>query len=418
MSVGCGGRGVGEAGRAAFPPTYPAAMARMNGLRLCAVAGVAVAIAAAPGAYAQVRIVDTPGSAPVTQAAPAKVDARAAKSSPPGTSPAQGATVSKDAETMAQARRFLAEGKPGRALSLMDTWIANYERREKKTSLAGEFIGWLFRDPTPARNTAEFWRAYEESRAYVPEAFYLRGNAKLAMGNEFDALYDYEEVIKYYPESEQFVPCLERELQVSRLYLNGLDKPSAFFGIRWGDGHYLAEEIILRLAERLPGSRLAERALLDLADYYARSRDLNLAAESYDVFLRLYPKSEFRSLAMQRRVFANIARFKGPGYDASSLKDAMVQIEEFQQEFPAEAQRTGVSDALQARVDESAAACLMKSARWYLDRNDLVSARLTLTRLVKRHPRTGCAQEAVAELQKIDVRTGRATNAAGAESTP
>ncbi len=283
-----------------------------------------------------------------------------------------------DEESMASARRALAEDKPSRALSQLDSWIDRHDKSQGA--------------PSP----------------FLPEALYLRGNAKLAMGSEYDALYDYEDVIQNFPESEQFVPCLERELQVARLYLGGRSKPSNIFGLRLDNGKPLAEELILRICERLPGSRLAENSLLELADFYARTRDLELAAETYDVFLRLYPRSDQRSLAMQRRVYSNIARFKGPGYDTATLKDAMVQIDEFQQEFPAEAQRTGVSDALQARVDESAAAGLLKNALWYVDKGDDVSARLTLTRLIKRHSKTGAAQQAVTLIQQIDARRGAA----------
>ena len=262
--------------------------------------------------HGQVRIVRPPDGQPAGTAGNQPPTQPTQRVQPgPQQPPVQARAMTPDEETMAQARRSLAEGKPGKALSLMDSWLDKHK---------------------------------ESERAYVPEAYYLRGNAKLAMDDEFAALYDYEAVIRDYPESEQFVPCLERELQVARLYLNGRNKPSNLFGLRLDDGGPLGEELILRLAERLPGSRLAERALLDLADYYARTRDLALAAEAYDVFLRLYPKSQERALAMQRRVYANIARFKGPGYDSAALKDAMVQIDEFQEEFPAEAQRTGVSE--------------------------------------------------------------------------
>jgi outer membrane protein assembly factor BamD (BamD/ComL family) len=45
---------------------------------------------------------------------------------------------------------------------------------------------------------------------------------------------------------------------------------------------------------------------------------------------------------------------------------------------------------------------MLKSARWYRERGDEVSARLTLTRLITRHPRTAAAQQAVALIQQID----------------
>lgn len=400
--------------------SYSAAMTRrptpaILALLLCATA-----------THAQVKIVDPEAQPPVAVA-------------PSSQAPPVASGMSADAEAMAKIRRLLAEDRPSQAKKLADDWIEQRIERRSQVTGVGDFIGGtvfnaifafiseafstmmrsalggddnnktrndssdsdheLFpEDAIDVRHSTEV----TDPSPYFAEAYYLRGNAKLAMGNEFASLYDYEEVIKNHPESEQFVPCLERELQVARLYLNGRKKPSNLFGLRLDSGKPLAEEIILRICERLPGSRLAERAILELADYYARARDLELAAETYDVFLRLYPRSDQRSLAMQRRVYANIARFKGPGYDAAALKDAMVQIEEFQEEFPAEAQRTGVSDALMARVDESAAAGLLKNARWYLRKDDSVSARLTLTRLIKRHPRTGAAQQAVTMIQEID----------------
>jgi outer membrane protein assembly factor BamD (BamD/ComL family) len=270
---------------------------------------------------------------------------------------------------MTQARRHLAAEQPAKAKSILDAWIDRH-----RGSL----------------------------HASLPEAHYLRGNAWLALDEEYESLYDYEEVVKNYPGSEFFAPSLEREFQVAKLYLRGRNIPSRIFGLRIDSGDRLGEEIILRIAERLPGSRLAEQSLMELADHYARTRDLRLAAETYDVFLQLFPASEHRQLAMQRRVYANIAQFKGPGYATSTLRDAKVQIDEFQEEYPDAAQRTGLSDALIARVDDSAAAGLLQNARWYLKREDTVSARLTLTRLIRRHPKTAAAQEAMEMIQAID----------------
>jgi outer membrane protein assembly factor BamD (BamD/ComL family) len=160
----------------------------------------------------------------------------------------------------------------------------------------------------------------------------------------------------------------------------------------------------VRIAERLPGSKLAERALLELADYYARVRELRMAVETYDVFVRLFPRSPMRANAMQRRIYATVAQFKGPRYDVRMLKDAQVQIEDFAAEFPAEAQRTGLNDGLVARLDESAATGMLTQAKWYADRDDPVSARLTLVRLVRRHPKTGAAHEALEFIKQLDER--------------
>jgi tetratricopeptide (TPR) repeat protein len=232
----------------------------------------------------------------------------------------------------------------------------------------------------------------------VPEALILRGDAHLAGGDEYRALLDYERVARDFSGTDALPIALERELRVANLYLNGL-RVKMWGMFRIDSGRPLAEEIIIRINERLPGSRLAEQALLDLADHYYRERELRQAADTYDVFLKLFPSSDKRQIAMQRRLYANIAKFKGPQYDASSLIEAQVQIEEYAAEFPAQAREKGLDDALTARLQESLAAEMLETARWYLRVDDPVSARLTLNRLVRAHPRTQAAIDAQAIMQ-------------------
>jgi outer membrane protein assembly factor BamD (BamD/ComL family) len=231
----------------------------------------------------------------------------------------------------------------------------------------------------------------------LPEAHVLRATAQIGRNNEFKALFDLEDVARRYPDSPAFTTALERELDVANLYLNGLRR--RVWGIRIESGVDISEEIIVRINERLPGSRLAEQALMNLADYYYRQRDLKMAATAYECFTILFPRSELRQKAMERRIYATIAQFRGPEYDAKGLVEARYQIQQFRDQFPREAQAAGLSDALLARLDESAAAQMLTVAKWYLKRKDDPSGRLTLTRLIQKHPATGAAQEGLEILQ-------------------
>lgn len=270
-----------------------------------------------------------------------------------------------DAQVMDKARRLIAERRPDEAHDLLSAWLEADDRRKNP---------------------------------YTPEAYLLRGRAKLDDDEEANALREWEEVIKKYPGSEQFVPALEGEFDVAKLYIAGL-RPRAL-GLRIDEGRPIAEEIILRINQRLPGSKLAERALIALGDMYYRDRDLQSSVETYDVFLRLYPRSAYRSRALQRRAFATIAQFRGPGHDPSGLVEAKYQIEDFQREFPGEADRLGMSDALIARLDDSAAAHLLQVATWYQERGDDTSAKFTLGRLISKHPGSSAAVEALAIFEK------------------
>lgn len=256
--------------------------------------------------------------------------------------------------------------------------------------------------PKPARAIlTEFIDAHKrEGHPLLAEAYLLRGDAKMADGNEYQALYDYEIVTLDYPATESFITAVQRELDIGGRYVNGMKRKLA--GLRILKADDVGEELLIRVQERLPGSRAAERAGIELADYYFRQRDMEMAAIAYDLFLELYPKSEYRIDAMKRRVYSTIARFKGPRYDGSPLIDAQVLIERFSRLYPAEAQKAGLDDALSTRLDESAANSLLQTAQWYIRRGETVAGRYTLQRLLREHPRTAAAARALETLQERD----------------
>lgn len=264
------------------------------------------------------------------------------------------AEAGSDAALIAEARTHLAEKRPEKAKALLDKWI--------------EVNG-------------------NSDNPYLPQAYLLRGDALTASGNEYKALYDYEQgVVNRFPATEEFVIALERELEIGVRYVNGLKYK--WLGVRIWDASDIGEEILIRIQERLPSSRLAERAGIELADYYYRIRDLELAGEAYELFLLNYPNSAYKMKAMERRVYSSIGQYKGPRYDSASLLDAQALIRRYSALYPEEAEKVGLNDALVARIDESAAAELLESARWYMRQGDAVAARYTLTRLVAKHPST------------------------------
>ena len=256
-----------------------------------------------------------------------------------------------DEAIIAEARRALADERPGRARTLMDDFIeAN----------RGEANPWL------------------------PAAFRLRGDALVAMDQEYLALYDYETVAKEYPGSEEFRTTLRRELDIAHRYANGLKIRA--FGMRFVDGGDLAIELYIRTHERTPGSELGEEALISLADYYYAKQDMVMASESYDLYLYNYPGGPNRLKAFRRRIYADIIRFKGPDYDSTGLVNAQVQIRDFADRFPADAAEHGIDEGLATRIEESLAAQYLKAAEWYLGQDDDPSARYTIRRLVREYP--------------------------------
>ncbi len=265
-----------------------------------------------------------------------------------------------DAAVMADAARYIAQGNPEKAQKILSKWIDEHKR---------------------TRND------------FIAQAYYLRGVARLDQGREYKALFDFEAVIRDYPSSPYFLKAVEHEYNIGIDYINGLKR--RFLGMRFENARPTGEELLIRTQERVPGSQLAEQAAMALADHYYRIRELKLAAEMYSIFRENYPNSDRVRQAMLREIEANIARFKGPRYDGSGLVDAKLLIEQYQLQYPGESIRSGVTDGLNAWIDESAAQQVLDTAQWYLKVNDGTSARFVLARLIRRHPATDAADEAI-----------------------
>jgi tetratricopeptide (TPR) repeat protein len=279
----------------------------------------------------------------------------------PASTPEQGT----DAWVMAEAARLIADDRPGEARSLLDPWL---ERNES--------------EPSP----------------WLPRAYLLRGDARVMQGDEYKSLYDYEMVIREFPASEEYETAVLREMEIAQRYLDGLRRK--LWGlIRVEPARRLGEELMIRVQERLPGSRVSEEAAIRLAEHYYQSRDLALAKEMFDIFQRNYPDSEYAKDALLGQIYANVAQFKGPEYDASGLIEAELLLDRFVRRYPADALRSGIAEGLGSRIDESRAQQMLSTADWYLDRRDDPSARLVMRRLLRQHPATSAAQTALRIMQ-------------------
>jgi len=267
------------------------------------------------------------------------------------------------AAQLAQVRILLAEARFGRALNMVNRWMK--------------------RHPTSPLQ---------------PEAYLARGDALVGVGDEYEALYDYEFLARKYPGSEVFTLALEREYEIAIRYAEGLHRK--LFGLRIIDATDEAEELLIRIQERLPESGLAERAGLALADLYFRQRRMLLAADAYAIFIQRYPPSTDLGMARRRLIYANIATFKGPEFDIVGLKEARIELKQLQGRRPAEAERIGAG-ALIHRIEESESFKLLTTARWYLTEGDPIAAEYTLRSLIRRFPRSAAAMSALEQMPSI-----------------
>jgi outer membrane assembly lipoprotein YfiO len=253
-------------------------------------------------------------------------------------------------------------------------------------------------DAKGAERLAGAWIDQHERDPLLAEAYLLRGDALRAQKSYYKALFDYEYVARGYPASEAFVTVVERELEIGTLYARGTKRK--MWGMRILDAGDVAEELLIRVQERMPGSQLAEQAAMELADYYFGRRKMNLAVEMYSIFLEQYPDSDGVSKARKRLIYAHLATFKGPEFDASGLHEARAKLRELIVLEPAAA-ADFEAESLLTRLDESDARKMLLTARWYLRTGDPVAAELMVRRLVERYPRTLAASDALRLAGKI-----------------
>ena len=268
------------------------------------------------------------------------------------------------------ARRALAAGHPERAVELASRWIDRHP-----------------------------------GHPLLPEAYLLRADAKAAQERFYDALYDYEMVLRSFPGSDAFDTALERELKIAQAFARGVKR--RLWGLRIATAYSEAEEILIRIQERAPGSKIAERAGIELADFYYRRSDMELAATAYDLFLQNYPDSQWAAHALRRQVMANLASFQGPRFDATNLLEARSRLRDYQDIFPAAAERIG-AEALLTRIDETLARRSLLVAQWYERQDNDVSAIFMYKRLIEEHPGSAAAREALGRLRELDPELFRA----------
>ncbi len=247
-----------------------------------------------------------------------------------------------------------------------------------------------------ALQAAQEWIETHPAHNYMPQALLLRGDAHVALGQYWESLYDYEQLIIEWPASAEYLTAVEREYAVAQVFIGGWKRKLLGLRILPTDGE--GEELLIRVQERTPGSAIGERASLALADYYFGTQEMGLAAEAYDLFLGNYPQSDRREWAMLRLIQSNLARFKGPEFDGTGLLEADERLALYAAEFPAAAERIGV-EALRERIAESLAKRDLTSAAWYDRRGDAVAAASVYRRLVRDFPQTTAARDAVRWLE-------------------
>ena len=253
-------------------------------------------------------------------------------------------------------------------------------------------------DYDEAMQLASIWISGNERHPLVAEAHLIHGDALFAQKEFYQSLFDYELVARDHYGTKAAIAANEKELEIATMFARGMLRK--MWGMRISDATDEAEELFIRIQERLPRSPLAESAAIELADMYYRKKDMRLANEAYLIFVDPeigFPNSDQIGKARSRLIYTRLAAFRGPAYDDSGLIDARKELVQLKYSSP-RLSKTINSVAMITRIDESLGQKMLSTAKWYLKVNNPIAAEYTVRRLVKKYQNTGATIEALEHL--------------------
>lgn len=232
-------------------------------------------------------------------------------------------------------------------------------------------------------------------------ALFLLGQACSLEHEWFKGFYYFDELMDEYPESRYYYMALEKQYELADAFLNG--RKRTFLWFRMLSAEDEAVEMMYRIQQRSPGSPLAEKALLRTADYYYADSQYDLAADTYGVYARSYPRSPKVPRVRLRQAFSNYAQFRGLRFDATPLIDARAQLVEIAALYPDLAAEENLLPIVE-RIDQTFARKILVTADFYRRTNEPKAAVYNYRFLLATYPNSPDAAKAKAALEKMPPR--------------
>ncbi|MFI5378101.1 MAG: outer membrane protein assembly factor BamD [Tepidisphaerales bacterium] len=229
-------------------------------------------------------------------------------------------------------------------------------------------------------------------------AVFLLGIANFMNGDRIEAYYDFDEVMDTYPDSRFFYAALEQQYIIADQFLKGYKR--RFLGMAILDCTSEATEMLYRIQQRAPGSPLAEKSLLRVADYFYSQSDFDLSFDAYAAYVRGYPKSPHVPRVRMRMAFSSLAQFRGIRFDATPIIDARQQLLDIARLYPDLAEKENVASII-SRIDESLGRKLLDTAAFYKRTHQPASSAYYYRYVIKQYPDSPEAKIAAEQLSKL-----------------
>lgn len=279
-----------------------------------------------------------------------------------------------------------------------DQWVAAPSAPQAESGpLAAARLDLVQDKPREARKLLENWLEANVGDDRYYEGVYLLGEAYFQLGDYWKAHERFDEAVEN-TAGELFNKALQRDIDVARAFLSGKRR------ILWKIFRIPAQddgiEILDRVAERAPGTRLGEEALKLKADYFYENGDVDLAQDEYVALARDYPAGKYTALAMLRSAESAEAAFQGVAFSDAPLIEAQERYLQVQDAYPVYAEREDVGPRLEGIRDQRAKKDL-NVGQWY-ERTGQAGAAAYYYRLVLHdYPKSIAAADAQVRLRGL-----------------
>jgi tetratricopeptide (TPR) repeat protein len=253
--------------------------------------------------------------------------------------------------------------------------------------------------PTEARRILRKWVKENPDDERYYEGVYLLGESYYQSRDFWKAVQQYQNVAEN-ASGELFQLAQARCLDVGRAFLAGQKR--ILWGIfrlpAWDDG----VEILDRVWQREPGSRIGELALKYKGDFRFARGDMDLAQDEYAGLVEQYPSGRYVQYAMLRTAEAAEAAFPGIKFDDRPLLEADQSYRQFQNTFPGYAERERIGARLEG-IRQQRAEKDLDIARWYERTRRPDAAQYYYRRILRDWPGTLAEAEARSRLRALGV---------------
>jgi len=252
-------------------------------------------------------------------------------------------------------------------------------------------------DKKAIKAVKKFLKAYPRHKS-AEEAMMLAGRAEMNRRRYYQAFEWYEKQLVRFPAGTYSERALRREFDIAERFLGGEKRVVLkIFRISAEDEGL---EILSRIAGHAPGSAIAEKAMLRIADHqFSKSRYIE-AADAYDRFLQLFGKSAKAPYAALQAARSIYASHHGVQFDETPLIEAELRFRNFASQYPNEARKAKVSSILK-QISDARAKKLYDTARFYERTDRSKAAVFYYRRLAKEYPKSIWARQGRENLVRL-----------------